>query len=328
MVLRSIHHTDKAWYLYGFSNTSRFARTGGEILGIITIMLLVITCLIFLMCSTFNSAELTEEPRANFTLAELYALQTRIFDTTLSLTPTINSTLLHPDIRGRVDITRQFTGRELNTEYLFGLFAQLNATQAFTLLGTPTGYRITHFTGHGDTAASATLMDFSSPFWGAFALELHVWSRFDARGRVAQYDATFRHWAAFVGEALARVARERFGGDEGAAVAFAAARLVGEVCAAHETHCRGADRQYASEAECRAFLAAEVPFGLPHEMGRDTLLCRMVHAPMVPLRPAVHCKHIGPRGGDMCEDGFGYGERIDQGFWRESWMPDELSAVF
>ena len=36
--------------------------------------------------------------------------------------------------------------------------------------------------------------------------------------------------------------------------------------------------------------------------GRDTLLCRMVHQNMVPLRPEVHCPHIGPSGGGYCVD--------------------------
>ena len=40
----------------------------------------------------------------------------------------INSTLLADDVEGRIDITSTFYGRELNTEYLFGLFANLATT--------------------------------------------------------------------------------------------------------------------------------------------------------------------------------------------------------
>ena len=32
----------------------------------------------------------------------------------------------------------------------------------------------------------------------------------------------------------------------------------------------------------------------------DNLVCRHLHVPMLPLRPSVHCPHIGPTGGDMC----------------------------
>lgn len=270
----------------------------------------------------------TTTTRANFTLPQLYTLQTRIFNTTISPPPNTNTTtaspLLAPTIRGRVDITRQFTGRELNSEYLFGLFHQLNTTRTFTLLGIPTAYDVVHFAANRDVAASALLLHFASDFWGPFSLDLHVWSRFNPAGQVDMYDAAFRHWDLFVEEGLARVARERFGGDQAAVVGFAAERLAGAICATHEEFCVGEDRQYAGVEECERFLREEVRFGRPHEMGRDTLLCRMVHYSMVPLRPAVHCPHIGRGGGDMCEDGLAYGERISQDFWQEPWMPEEL----
>lgn len=34
----------------------------------------------------------------------------------------------------------------------------------------------------------------------------------------------------------------------------------------------------------------------------DNLVCRHLHVPMLPLRPNVHCPHIGPSGGGMCID--------------------------
>ena len=64
------------------------------------------------------------------------------------------------NIQGRVDITRTFDGRELNTEYLFGLFANLaastNDTSAFSLLGVPVGYEITHFAASQNIASAST----------------------------------------------------------------------------------------------------------------------------------------------------------------------------
>ncbi|KAK0663280.1 hypothetical protein DIS24_g1463 [Lasiodiplodia hormozganensis] len=326
---------------------------------------------------------------SGITLSSLYALQTRIFDQTLALRPIVNSTLLSPTIRGRVDITRTFTGIELNTEYLFSLFAQLSRTRSFTLLGIPTSYTVTHFAGwippstsspssdssgsSSAIASSAILMNFTSPthFWSGggggggddddnFTLEIHAWTLFDAAGRVQQYDATFRHWPAFIASTLSRVARRpRFAGNVSAVVAHATAELAATICAEHEAHCttdisttgedEGHDggsgsggggggrnnetnsnrnnRQYSSEEECVRFLTREVRFGASHEMGLDTLLCRMVHSPMVALRPEVHCPHVGPTGGDMCTDALDYGERIDQGFWKEPWMLEELDVV-
>ncbi|CAC9889094.1 unnamed protein product, partial [Aureobasidium pullulans] len=56
----------------------------------------------------------------------------------------INSTLLSDDVLGRVDATRDYAGRELNTEYLFGLFANIALNpDAFTLLGYPINYTFT-----------------------------------------------------------------------------------------------------------------------------------------------------------------------------------------
>ena len=60
------------------------------------------------------------------------------------------------DVQGRVDITRTFDGRELNTEYLFGLFANLATSPAFSLLGVPISYEITHFAASQNIAVAST----------------------------------------------------------------------------------------------------------------------------------------------------------------------------
>ena len=61
----------------------------------------------------------------------------------------LQATLLAINVQGRVDITRTFDGQELNTEYLFGLFANLalktNNTNEFSPLGTPQSYEISMY---------------------------------------------------------------------------------------------------------------------------------------------------------------------------------------
>ena len=68
--------------------------------------------------------------------------------------------MLADDVQGRVDITRTFDGREINTEYLFGLFANLALSaadpNAFSLLGIPTAYEITHFAASENIASAST----------------------------------------------------------------------------------------------------------------------------------------------------------------------------
>ena len=50
----------------------------------------------------------------------------------------VNSTLFSEDVVGRVDDSRTFHGRELNTEYVFGSFATLGSTSSIvSVLGIP-----------------------------------------------------------------------------------------------------------------------------------------------------------------------------------------------
>lgn len=69
----------------------------------------------------------------------------------------IRSTLLAENVQGRIDITRTFEGRELNTEYLFGLFANLVSTPgSVSLLGVPVSYKILHFAASGNVVSALT----------------------------------------------------------------------------------------------------------------------------------------------------------------------------
>ncbi|KAG9637957.1 hypothetical protein KCU64_g13998, partial [Aureobasidium melanogenum] len=92
--------------------------------------------------ATYSSTTITPSFQTpNFTFAELYNLTDRflknhMYPLNIAQSLSINSSLLSPDILGRVDATRDYAGRELNTEYLFGLFANIALNpDAFTLLG-------------------------------------------------------------------------------------------------------------------------------------------------------------------------------------------------
>lgn len=131
-----------------------------------------------------RQASTSQQP--NFTFNELYELQIKFLDNfvypnntkqveLLSLldphdeicelsninsqrqAKAINSTLLAEDVLGRVDITRTFNGRELNTEYLFGLFANLAADNGqISLLGVPISYEILHFAANQNIVSAST----------------------------------------------------------------------------------------------------------------------------------------------------------------------------
>ena len=97
-----------------------------------------------------------------WTYDELFALQNRFLDAFLSpqnknQAAMVNSTIFAENVQGRVDITRTFEGRELNTEYIFGLFANLAEDQGvFTLLGFPEKYEVVHFAASGNIASAST----------------------------------------------------------------------------------------------------------------------------------------------------------------------------
>ncbi|OJD31885.1 uncharacterized protein BKCO1_4300067 [Diplodia corticola] len=264
--------------------------------------------------------------RANFTLDELYKLQVRFWDNFVynntAQAASINSTLLAPDVLGRVDVTRGFDGQELNTEYLFGLFANLanqNSTSS-TLLGVPVSYDIIHFAGTQDISSAATIVFFKNAIFGTFPVEIDSWITWNEQGQIWQYDATYR-WFANLLDATIEAAAGAKNTTYDATVAALADSLATSICNTAQAHCTTPEtRQYADFDECHATLTRDKPFGKPYELGGDTLLCRMVHENMVPLRPEVHCPHIGPGGGGMCVDDLTYAQRVLQEYYTHAPM--------
>lgn len=92
-------------------------------------------------------------------------------------------------------------------------------------------------------------------------------------------------------------------------------KLAGSICSIAQSSCNGTNEQYDSEADCMDYLTKGVRFGQTYEMGMNTLLCRMVHQGMVPMRPDVHCSHIGKSGGQYCVDDRDYAQAVTQTFF-------------
>jgi hypothetical protein len=131
----------------------------------------------------------------NFTSTELYNLtnrflQNHMYPLNIAQSLSINSSLLSPDILGRVDATRNYAGRELNTEYLFGLFANIALNpDAFTLLGYPVNYTFTRFLGSGNVVSFAAVVEYMLPVTKTMVpQELDFWVTFNDRGEISQYD--------------------------------------------------------------------------------------------------------------------------------------------
>jgi len=136
-----------------------------------------------------------------YTFDELYNLQVNFLDNFIYLADitqakSINSTLLAEDVQGRIDITRTFDGRELNTEYLFRLFANLAADpNSISLLGIPISYEILHFAANEYITSAATRFMFNFTSLGLIVpIEIDSWNTWNEAGQVTQYDGSFRYW--------------------------------------------------------------------------------------------------------------------------------------
>jgi hypothetical protein len=237
----------------------------------------------------------TPNPTPSFTPSELYALQVRLWENFLSpadvvQAEAINSTLLASDCQGRIDITRTFDGRELNTEYLFGLFANLAANpNQLSLIGVPLSYDIIHFSAQEYISSAATRFMFNLTSVGlVIPVEIDTWISWNGNGEIQQYDATFKYWSWLMDYLITTLAPGLGANSSAQAIQILTGALANSICIAEEQFCVGENQQYASKDACVAFLTQNVRFGQPFEMGQDTIMCRSIHQNMVPYRPAVH----------------------------------------
>lgn len=266
-----------------------------------------------------------------FAFDDLLALNKKFFDNFIApnnavQAKSINSSLLAIDVQGRVDITRTFDGQELNTEYLFGLFANLalktNNTNDFSLLGTPQSYEIVHFAASQNIAAASVRFEF---YFAAVNLTLPVqiqtWNVYNCDGEIIMYDASFLGWFQWALATLLAAAQQQISDSLGKDVSLAQtmeyvqSKVSASVCTTAQQYCVGELQQYTSYSECYNFLTNKTRLGEAYELGRNTVYCRMVHQNMVPLRPAVHCPHIGPSGGGYCVDSPSYEDTVGENYF-------------
>ncbi|KAL3444317.1 hypothetical protein BJX65DRAFT_320088 [Aspergillus insuetus] len=263
---------------------------------------------------------------AAFTFDELWAFQNSLWEQFLypANLQQINATetsVFTEDVQGRVDITRTFDGRELNNEYIFGLFSD---PEHLSLVGVPTTYKITQFAANENIASATTIFTFNATSFNntLVPVTIDTWILFNADGKIAQYDATFRWFGWLLDTLLDAAGRLLFNTTDPAEAQTRLGDLLAEtICQTHEDYCVGENVQYPSKAECVDFLANKTRFGKAYELGRNTLVCREVHEHMVRHRPEVHCPHIGPTGGDYCVDDKSYADVVTEIYFREPFIP-------
>lgn len=225
--------------------------------------------------------------------------------------------LIETQVQGRVSDTRNFEGRELNTEYIFGLFTP---SDSITVIGLPVGpYEILQFTGNQNIASATTRVNFTFPSFRNISLPVTIqtWMAYNEAKEISQYDVTFRWFANLLQELLRTI-------DSDPAKAQATARhlIATSICSTHTKYCHGTDKQYDSDQDCYKYLTEEIRFGQSFELGMNTLLCRSVHEIMIKFRPDVHCPHIGKTGGGQCADDYTYTQKVNEALYTNApWIP-------
>ena len=138
----------------------------------------------------------------------------------------------------------------------------------------------------------------------SFPVQIDAWFYINEQRQIEQYDVSFRRWAwaadVIIPMLIPHMAvRAGLGSNVTNSTEILQEYLAQKVCNASTTYCTGDNQQYDSHDACMTFLRS-IPVGAFYRMGEDNLSCRQLHVNMVPLRPSVHCPHIGPTGGDMC----------------------------
>ncbi|KAH8879169.1 hypothetical protein GQ53DRAFT_789476 [Thozetella sp. PMI_491] len=271
--------------------------------------------------STFTSIASGINPI--FSQEKLYELTTNfwtnfMYPNNCAQAQAINSDLLAENVQGRIDLTRTFVGAELNTEYLFGLFCNLQSGTSFNVLGSPVNFTYTQFVGQGNLVANTVLIYFNLSSVGLISpVSIQSYINFDSCGRISQYDAVFK-WMDWQFQTVFAAAAALLGTTNLTLVQEEVAGLLAtNICGVADSYCTGSLQQYNSTEECMGFLTQQVPFGEAWQLGMNTLVCRDMHVNMVPFRPDVHCAHIGPTGGGYCSNDRTYATSVEDVFFND-----------
>ncbi|KAJ7597536.1 hypothetical protein C8J56DRAFT_1159419 [Mycena floridula] len=217
---------------------------------------------------------------------------------------TVNYTGFADDIVGRFDITGTFVGRELNTEYIFGIFSGLatGANVSTPLIGTPLSEesKVTGLVVNDNVVVVTSIRNFN---WTVAVVPV----RFDFKfmfnddGLVTQYDGgIFRSGVVFADiwpKLAPHLIAELDLPDNTSVQVALQTRAARDICSQHEKFCLGPDVQYESTAACLDFVLNKISMGEVWAGGQNSAFCRYLHTPMLPFRPSVRCPHIGPTGG-------------------------------
>ncbi|KAJ7846047.1 hypothetical protein B0H14DRAFT_2773223 [Mycena olivaceomarginata] len=224
-------------------------------------------------------------------------------------------------INGRLDITQEYNGNELNVEYIFGFAAACAALNTTLLLGYPVNQTVFALAIDPPVVSISAIANYD---WkgdiGVQPLQVDTWFRYDDDLKLVGYDISMRRFSwlfetitPLIGAGIAKELNIT-GPDALDYERLMQTRAALDICAAHDQYCTGENQQYATHAECIDTLQNKKPLGKPWAMGIDNTMCRWVHFGMLQYRPAVHCPHVGPTGGDMCNERSYYAATLNNPF--------------
>ncbi|KAF2002109.1 hypothetical protein P154DRAFT_574423 [Amniculicola lignicola CBS 123094] len=252
---------------------------------------------------------------------ELYRLQNQFYErfkypNNVVEAHSINSSVFAENVQGRVSDTRNFQGRELNTEYIFGLFIP---SDSVSIIGRPGDFEILQFAANQNIASASTRVNFTFPSFGGIHMPIVIdtWFTYNDKKEISQYDVVFRWFGYLLQNLLTSLDPDPVVGIKKATMALATS-----ICTSEQTYCNGTNSQFGSQNECMTFLTQDIRLGQSFELGMNTLLCRSVHEVMIKYRPDVHCSHVGRDGGGMCDDSISYLEKANEAYYENSpWIP-------
>lgn len=211
------------------------------------------------------------------------------------------------DVVGRLDVTATYAGNELATEYIFGFAAFVSQLNTTLILGYPVNQTLTALTVDPPVVAASVIINYD---WrgkiGIQPVPLNMMYVFNSQGQITQWDYSMPRLPmlmASIQEQIAdAIAQElHIKRTKSNTVALLQRRAAIDICTNHDLYCTGSNQQYASYAECMNTILNKKPFGEWYAAGVDNAVCRWIHTGMLQYRPQVHCPHVGPTGGDMCQ---------------------------
>jgi hypothetical protein len=187
------------------------------------------------------------------------------------------------NVRGRIHPIGTFSDLEGTVEYFYAL-SPISSSQRIV------NVTITKFSNAGNIAATEAIFTFQNPTTGQYLANMTqkgFW-RFDDNGLVVEYDL----------ELLNLELRQLALGRNSSDPAYRA-NFINSICANQNNICTGNNTQYASVADCVAFMNT-IDFGTTDRYWANSVQCRSIHLSLANVRPAYHCPHVGVSGGGKC----------------------------